>query len=329
MSLKNYFNDIKKIKVIIVGDVMVDSYVIGKIERNSPEAPVPIINVNQRKNRIGGAANVALNIKALGGIPYLCSCIGKDNSGKKFLDLMKKNKLSSESIIVNKERKTTIKERIIVDKKHVVRIDDEITEKISVKMQEKLYQIIKKLIKKSDLLILQDYDKGVLTKDFINQIINFSRNKIKISVDPKCQNFHSYRNIDLFKPNFQEACKGFRLNHKKVSIKKLGLVSKNYLQKNGINCIMITMSKNGILIVNKDNVKHYKTISKKILDVSGAGDTVISVASLFFIMSVPIEFLGRFSNLAGRLVCQRSGVKPINKKELYREANKNDLDKYL
>ena len=146
MSLIKFFDDIRGVNVIIVGDVMLDSYIIGKIERKSPEAPVPIVNVSNKENRIGGAANVALNIKALGGIPHLCSCIGDDDAGNNFMSLMQKNGLSSEGIISSNKRKTTVKERIIVNKKHVLRIDDEMTSTISFNVQKKLIQIIKKLI---------------------------------------------------------------------------------------------------------------------------------------------------------------------------------------
>ena len=329
MSLKNYFNEINGIKVIIVGDVMIDSYVFGGIERDSPEAPVPIVNVNYKEKRIGGAANVALNIKSLGGIPYLCSCVGKDHEGKNFIELLKKKKLSNSSIIIDSKRKTTIKERVIVNNKHILRVDDENTENISKIVQNKLILIIKKLVNECSLLIFQDYNKGILTKDFINQIINFSKNKIKITVDPKYENFNSYKNIDLLKPNLLEACQGLKLDYKKITNNKLGIAAQKHLVKNKIKCIMITMSENGILIIDENNINHYKTFSNKIVDVSGAGDTVISVASICFCMSIPTNFLGYFSNLAGTIVCQTSGVIPINKKKLFKEAIKNDLDKYL
>ena len=230
MSLKRFFNKINGIKVVIVGDVMVDSYTFGKIERNSPEAPVPIVNVENKENRIGGAANVALNIKSLGGMPYLCSCIGKDNYGKIFLDLLEKNKISIDSIIIDPKRKTTVKERVIVKKNHIVRIDNETTNDLSNKFQNILREKIFELSKICDLLIIQDYDKGLLNKDFI-------------------------------------------------------------------------------------------------IDVSGAGDTVIAIASICVFLSTPIPFLCKISNLAGKIVCQSSGVVPINKSILFDKVKENELIK--
>jgi len=245
------------------------------------------------------------------------------------MSLMQKNGLSSEGIISSNKRKTTVKERIIVNKKHVLRIDDEMTSTISFNVQKKLIQIIKKLIDKSQLLIFQDYDKGILNKKFIHEIISFGKNKITITADPKNQNFEFYQNIDLFKPNLLEVCRGFNLNYKRVTIKQLELASKKHLKKKSINCLMITMSKKGILVINKNSTKHFKVFSRKIIDVSGAGDTVISIASICCYMSTSSSFLGHFSNLAGGLVCESSGVVPINKRKLSDEASKNDLYKYL
>ena len=327
MSLDKFFNKINGLKVIIIGDVMLDSYSFGKIERNSPEAPVPIVDVINKENRIGGAANVALNIKSLGGIPYLFSCIGDDHYGKIFLDLLEKKKISTDYIIIDPKRKTTVKERIIVKKNHVLRVDDENTNNLSKILQEKLIEKMIKLSKKCDLLIIQDYEKGLLNKNFINDIIKNLKNKITIAVDPKFKNFKFYNNIDLFKPNLIESCKGFNLNIKTISTKKIGLVAQKYLIKNKIKFIMITMSENGILIVDKKSISHFKIKSKNIVDVSGAGDTVIAIASLCIYLSTSIPFLCNISNLAGKIVCQSSGVVPISKSKLYNEAKENELIK--
>tara|TARA_B100001175_G_scaffold161270_1_gene136682 strand:- start:3382 stop:4371 length:990 start_codon:yes stop_codon:yes gene_type:complete len=327
MSLKRFFNKINGIKVIIVGDVMVDSYTFGKIERNSPEAPVPIVNVENKENRIGGAANVALNIKSLGGIPYLCSCIGKDNYGKIFLELLEKNKISTDSIIIDSKRKTTVKERVIVKKNHIVRIDNETTNDLSYKFQKIVREKIFKLSKKCDLLIIQDYDKGLLNKNFINEIIKKLKNKITITVDPKFKNFKFYDNISLLKPNLIEACKGLNLNIKSIPKNKIGLAAQKYLLKKKIKFIMITMSKNGILIIDKKTISHFKTKSKDIVDVSGAGDTVIAIASICVYLSTSVPFLCNISNLAGKIVCQSSGVVPINKSILLDKVKENELIK--
>jgi len=329
MSLNRFFNRIKRIKVIIVGDVMVDSYTFGTIDRNSPEAPVPIVDVESKENRIGGAANVALNIKSLGGKPYLCSCIGKDDYGKIFLNILKKNSISTDSIIIDPKRKTTVKERIIVKKNHIIRIDDESTNEISKKLREKLREKIFKLSKKCDLLIIQDYDKGLLNKSFINEIIKKLKNKISIAVDPKFKNFNFYNNINLLKPNLIEACNGLGLNIKTSSKKKIGQAAKKYLIKNKIKFIMITMSEDGILIIDKKTISHFKTKSENIVDVSGAGDTAIAIASICIYLATSIPFLCNISNLAGKIVCQSSGVVPINKSKLFNAVKENELIKEI
>ena len=225
------------------------------------------------------------------------------------------------------EEKSTVKERVIVKKNHIVRIDNETTNDLSNKFQNTLREKIFELSKICDLLIIQDYDKGLLNKDFINEIIKKLKNKITITVDPKFKNFKYYNNVNLLKPNLIEACRGFNINIKTISKNKIGLAAQKYLLKNKINFIMITMSKNGILIIDKKKISHFKTKSKNIIDVSGAGDTVIAIASICVFLSTSIPFLCKISNLAGKIVCQSSGVVPINKSILFDKVKENELIK--
>ena len=325
MKINKVFEKIKGKKIIIIGDSMVDSYVLGKINRNSPEAPVPIVDVKQEDTKLGGAANVALNIQSLGMEPILCSVIGDDKDGENFLKLCKKNNLDTTGIIIDYNRKTTNKKRVIVNKKHILRIDNEETNYIEPEIREKFVNNIEKLISNNKIIIFQDYDKGVISKELIEEI-----NKIDhlfIAVDPKKRNFFEYKNVDLFKPNLSEMLNAF--NSKDDSIKNLNTISDELKSKNNIKNLMITLSDNGLLINNDAGFIHNKIENKKIIDVSGAGDTVISLATILFYLKLPEKFIAEMCNLAGGITCMSSGVSAINLKELTENAERNNLDVYL
>ena len=325
MKINKVFEKIKGKKIIIIGDSMVDSYVLGEINRNSPEAPVPIVDVKQEDTKLGGAANVALNIQSLGMEPILCSVIGDDKDGENFLKLCKKNNLDTTGIIIDYNRKTTNKKRVIVNKKHILRIDNEETNYIEPEIREKFVNNIEELISNNKIIIFQDYDKGVISKELIEEI-----NKIDhlfIAVDPKKRNFFEYKNVDLFKPNLSEMLNAF--NSKDDSIKNLNTISDELKSKNNIKNLMITLSDNGLLINNDAGFIHNKIENKKIIDVSGAGDTVISLATILFYLKLPEKFIAEMCNLAGGITCMSSGVSAINLKELTENAERNNLDVYL
>ena len=325
MKINKVFEKIKGKKIIIIGDSMVDSYVLGEINRNSPEAPVPIVDVKQEDTKLGGAANVALNIQSLGMEPILCSVVGDDKDGENFLKLCKKNNLDTTGIIIDYNRKTTNKKRVIVNKKHILRIDNEETNYIEPEIREKFVNNIEKLISNNKIIIFQDYDKGVISKELIEEI-----NKIDhlfIAVDPKKRNFFEFKNVDLFKPNLSEMLNAF--NSKDDSIKNLNTISDELKSKNNIKNLMITLSDNGLLINNDAGFIHNKIENKKIIDVSGAGDTVISLATILFYLKLPEKFIAEMCNLAGGITCMSSGVSAINLKELTENAERNNLDVYL
>ena len=211
-------------KVLIIGDAMIDAYMWGEINRKSPEAPVPVVEVKKHENRLGGAANVALNIQSLGAIPILCSVIGKDFHGKLFSKLMKKASLTTRGILISEDRKTTLKTRIIANKKHQLRVDEEDTNKINV--EQKFLKLVKNIISEVDVLILQDYNKGVLTPTVIKTAINIANsNKIPTIVDPKKENFECYKNCTIFKPNLAEIKAGMNIEFNPDNVYELERVS--------------------------------------------------------------------------------------------------------
>ena len=318
-KIKNYIESFKNKKVLIVGDVMIDSYMWGNVTRISPEAPIPIVSITEKDYRLGGAANVALNIAALGAKPYLCSVVGNDNYAKIFENILTKNNLCRDGILLDNNRITTVKTRIISSQQHILRVDEEIENNINDTTSSKLLDTVKTIIKKHniDIIIFEDYDKGVLHKEIIEKIIDISKeNNILTSVDPKKKNFNFYKNVDLFKPNFKEFSEGLKIDINKNEIEKLKEHAIQYLSSNNISRLMITLSENGIFISNTQEHVHLPAQIRNIADVSGAGDTVISIASLLMTSHADLKEICQISNIAAGIVCGKVGVVPVEAKEI-------------
>ena len=322
-KIKNIFDSFKEKKVLIIGDSMIDDYMWGNINRMSPEAPVPVIDIEKYEMRLGGAANCALNIKSLGAKPILCSVIGNDDKGKKFNSLLKESKLSNEAIISSNYRKTTIKTRVIAEGRHQIRIDNEDKQPINKKIEEKIIEITNNLLKQIDVIILQDYNKGVLTKRIISKIINNSKNNnIPVIVDPKKDNFLEYKNCDIFKPNLTEIKEGMGVIFNEKNQNEL--IDNTSKLRNLISAksVLLTLSSLGLCINSNTGFIYSPTYGGKVVDVSGAGDTVISIASLLYSSKVNFNDIAKISSIAGGIVCQKVGVVPINFNNLLTETLK-------
>lgn len=321
--IRELFRSFNNLNVLIIGDVMVDNYVWGKVTRLSPEAPVPIVTVEKKEKRLGGAANVALNVQALGANPILCSVIGADNEGLAFLELMKKQKLSQKGILKSRQRPTTIKTRIIGNHHQLVRVDEESEEDISPNETQNLLTLINYIIHhdKIDVIIFEDYNKGLITPKLIQKVVEFAKQKnIPICVDPKKKHFHAYKSVTLFKPNLKELKEALKLDADELSIQELQKIVSQYRVKQKINTILVTLAERGMLINTKTDKIHVPAHIRKIADVSGAGDTVISVAALCEAMRCDPFLIVSLANLAGGLVCEEVGVVPINKNRLLEET---------
>ncbi len=325
-EIVDLFKNFNKLNVLVIGDVMIDSYYYGDVNRISPEAPVPIVSVDRKDSRLGGAANVALNIKALGANPILCAVIGNDNAADKFNSLLKNEKLKTEGIVKSEERITTVKTRIIGNKHQVIRVDSEDDTPLSKNENTKLTKAIISLIntEKIDVIIFQDYDKGVITKGLIKEIVTLcNTKKIPTAIDPKKRNFTNYQNATLFKPNLKELKEGLNIDIDPSKSKDVEeAINKLYTaQNNKIN--FITLSEHGVFIKDENSKKKIPAHIRSIADVSGAGDTVISVAALCLALNQPITMIAEIANLAGGLVCESVGVVPIDKDQLLSEAIAN------
>ena len=322
MDLKTLFQGFNNKKVLIVGDAMIDAYMWGEINRMSPEAPVPVVEVKKRENRLGGAANVALNLKALGATPILCSVVGTGNRGILFKELMKESNLSTGGILANNKRKTTIKTRVIAENKHQLRIDEEETHPII--QAKEFLKLTESLMTDIDVIILQDYNKGVLTPEVIESVISIANEKgIPTIVDPKKQNFNSYKNCTIFKPNLAEIKAGMNIEFDADNLAEIESASAELREKLNANGILLTLSERGICINSEEKFTHTPVFKSNIIDVSGAGDTVVSVASLCLASKMDYTQLSILSTLAGGIVCEEVGVVPINKYKLLTEAKKH------
>jgi D-glycero-beta-D-manno-heptose-7-phosphate kinase len=322
-ELNRIFEEFNHLNILIIGDVMIDSYLWGKVERISPEAPVPIISRTTIENRLGGAANVALNIKSLGANPILCSVIGDDEKAPVFLDLMDKSQMIRDGIMLHHSRMTTIKTRVISDNHHLLRIDEETTKSINAEIELGFVKIIREIIsnKKIDAIIFQDYDKGVITPGIIESVVGISKEfNIPTLVDPKKRNFLNFKGVTLFKPNFKELVEGLKLDIKKGDIEALHQASLRLQTEQDIKMVMTTLSELGVYISNNNHYHQIPAVIRDIADVSGAGDTVISTASLCLATDLKPEEIAWISNIAGGLVCEKVGVVPIEKKILFEEC---------
>jgi rfaE bifunctional protein kinase chain/domain len=323
MNLTKYFHDFKSKRILIVGDAIIDTYLWGEIHRMSPEAPVPVVDVavNQNDSRLGGAANVALNLKELGAESILCTVIGNDNRGIIFEQLMQEQGLSLEGMLISNGRKTTTKTRVIADNKHQLRIDEEDT--YPIKVENQFYNLIEKLTHNIDAIILQDYNKGVLTETIIEKIISLANSKnIPTVVDPKKQNFLSYKQCTLFKPNLKEINEGLNTNPDINNFSEIEETTSKLRNIISAKAILLTLSNKGIFLNTRSGSKIKESTTSNVIDVSGAGDTVVSVAAMCLACNIDFEELAILSNIAGGIVCEKVGVVPITNKELLDRAKK-------
>ena len=318
----NLINQFENIPVLVIGDVMIDAYLFGNVERISPEAPVPIVAVNKKENRLGGAANVALNLVALGAKPILCSVIGNDLEGNNLLNLLNENNIDASGIVKSNDRITTTKTRVISQNHQMIRIDNEDAANLNHAQTSLLIDKIKELLPRAKIVIFEDYDKGVITEKLIDEITK-AANELGIPtvVDPKKRNFSFYKNVTLFKPNLKELREGTKHDFSLQNKEEFEQICNNLIAKMNIKYLFVTLSENGVMITNGTDYTYIPAHIRKIADVSGAGDTVISVASLCLALNIPINQVATISNLAGGLVCEEVGVIPINRIKLAEELN--------
>jgi rfaE bifunctional protein kinase chain/domain len=303
-------------RIAVVGDLMLDRYFWGSVSRISPEAPVPVIDLETEQDRLGGAANVAQNIKSLGGEPLLVGVVGADNSGNQLFNLIKESGFSPDGIVIDGSRPSTVKTRVIAHNQHVVRIDRESRNDVSHIIQDKILSVLRRNIDSLDGIILEDYNKGVIVKTLIKQIITLGNECGKtITVDPKFKNFFDYGNVTLFKPNRKEAeeAMGVKLD----SPEDIASTGRALLDRLCAKGVLLTLGAQGMSLFESDgSVSNLPTMARTVADVSGAGDTVISTLTMALAAGATLKEAATLANFAGGIVCGYVGIVPIDKKEL-------------
>jgi D-glycero-beta-D-manno-heptose-7-phosphate kinase len=325
MMIQQLFSEFEKIRIAVIGDVMLDTYWWGNVSRISPEAPVPIVALQKNELRLGGAANVALNLVALHAQTTLISVIGDDDEGKKLIELLSKQKINSNYIINSSDRITTNKTRIISRNQQMMRLDAEVSTDIDEKTENLLLDNIRKYIDTENphVIIFQDYNKGVLTQKIIEQTIAWCKEKnIITTVDPKRKNFFSYKNVDIFKPNLIEVKEGLNMLFDDVTLDLLQDVHQQLHQKLHNKISFITLSEKGVFYKDDKTSNIIPTHVRNIADVSGAGDTVIAVASMVYAITKNMQLTSEVANIAGGLVCEEVGTAAINKEKLFAECER-------
>lgn len=323
MDFQQLFNDFANIKVAVIGDVMLDTYWWGKVDRISPEAPVPVVAVTKRDQRIGGAGNVALNLVSLGAHVNVLTVLGKDDDGEQLTTLFNQNNIGAKYIVTSTDRITTNKIRIISRNQHMMRLDAEMQTDITQNDEEKLLYAFEQYIaaESPDIVILEDYNKGVLTQTVVTKIIALCKqHHILTAVDPKRKNFFSYVGVDIFKPNLKEAVEGLNILTDVVNLSLLKDIHLLLQEKLKHKISFITLSEKGVFYNDNNSSSLIPTHIRSIADVSGAGDTVIAVASLVYAATKNVKLMAEVANIAGGLVCEEVGTVAINKESLLKEC---------
>jgi D-beta-D-heptose 7-phosphate kinase/D-beta-D-heptose 1-phosphate adenosyltransferase len=327
MSFDSLINSFKGKKILIVGDLILDRFIYGKVNRISPEAPVPVVEVTGESFLLGGAANVANNVLALGGIPSLAGIIGHDRAGEVLIELIKGKNINTEGIVVD-SRHTTVKTRIIAHNQQVVRFDKEERKRLEGKNLLNLKKYIADAIKGHDAIIISDYKKGVITASLIKDIVkNAKKNDVFVAVDPKVGHFHLYKEVSLVTPNIAEASHGagIEIKDEKSLLKAGKILMKRLLCK----AVLITRSEEGMSLFEKDRsaykIVHIPTVAKKVYDVTGAGDTVIATITLAHAAGASLKEAAIIANHAAGIVVGELGTAVVGPERLMRSLRQSEV----
>ena len=324
--MENYdrlFESFTKLKVGVIGDVMLDTYMWGRVDRISPEAPVPVVSLEKKEYRIGGAGNVALNCHSLGSQVFILSVTGDDSDGLLLHELLDENMIDTSYFVKSSSRITTNKTRIISRNQQMMRLDSEVTADLGKKDENALLQQVHSFIQKHDpdVMIFEDYNKGILTEKVIHEVITIcSEAGVITVVDPKRKNFFTYQHADIFKPNLTEVRQGLNLLFEELNdslLRRIHLELKNILEH---KISFITLSDKGVFYQQDGRASIIPSHLRNIADVSGAGDTVVAVAALVYVVTKDVHLMAEVANIAGGLVCEEVGTVAIDKGKLQNEC---------
>jgi len=317
------FNDFNSLKIGVIGDVMLDTYIWGKVDRISPEAPVPIVSLHHKEQRIGGAGNVALNCSSLGAKVFMLGVIGDDDEAVQLEQLLKESLIDTTGLIKSTKRTTTNKTRIISRNQQMLRFDAEMTNDLNMDEETMLLKQLSNFIEHEDpnILIFEDYNKGILTEKIIEEAIALCRaSGVITAADPKRRNFFNYKNVDIFKPNMKEVQEGLNLLFEINDIYQLRNIHEQLQKQLQHKVSLITLSEKGIFYQQLGNAAIIPSHLRNVADVSGAGDTVIAVAAMVYAATKNAHLMAEIANIAGGLVCEQVGTAAVDREKLLREC---------
>jgi len=303
-------------RIAVLGDFMLDRYLWGSVTRISPEAPVPVVEIDSETEHLGGAANVANNIAGLGALPLPIGVIGKDSSGERLLELINNAGFSQDGLFIDNGRPTTIKTRVIAHDQHVVRTDRESRRDLASEMQDQLLHHLEKILPQLDAILIEDYNKGVIAQPFLSHVIELAQSRrCPITVDPKFNHFFEYRGVTVFKPNRKETEEV--LGMKFTSTGDIERAGEILLQRLQCENVLITLGERGMALFRKDGSRHLiPTQARRVHDVSGAGDTVIATLTVALASGADILEAATLANYAAGVVVGEVGAVPIDKQKL-------------
>lgn len=322
-DFKQLFSDFSSLRVGIIGDVMLDTYMWGRVDRISPEAPVPVVSLQNKEYRIGGAGNVALNCRSLDAKATLLTVTGEDADAKVLKGLFEQNGIDTSYMLSSASRITTNKMRIISRSQQMMRLDAEITRDLDPEEETRFLQQVKSYLdnEQPEVIILEDYNKGVLTDKVIRQVIAWCKEmQIIVAVDPKRRNFFSYNGVDIFKPNLKEVKEALNITAEGASESTMQSIHGELSRQLQHQISFITLSERGVFYQQGNEGHIIPSHIRNIADVSGAGDTVIAVASLVYAATKDVKLMAEMANIAGGLVCEEVGTAAINKEKLLQEC---------
>jgi rfaE bifunctional protein kinase chain/domain len=322
-DFKKLFESFSSLKVGVIGDVMLDTYMWGKVDRISPEAPVPVVSLHKKEYRIGGAGNVALNCQSLGAQVSILSVTGNDTEGLILEELFENSNIDSSYLVKSSNRITTNKTRVISRNQQMMRLDAEVIHDLDTKEEADLLKIIKNYISSvdPDVIIFEDYNKGVLTEKIIQETIALCKQAgVITAVDPKRKNFFTFKQADIFKPNLKEVKEGLNLLTDEISQQSLQKIHTELQQLLHHTISFITLSEKGVFYQDTKEAKLIPSHIRNVADVSGAGDTVIAVASMVYAKTKNARLMAEIANIAGGLVCEEVGTMAISKEKLLHEC---------
>ncbi len=330
VDYKELFKSFSSVKIGVIGDVMLDTYWWGNVERISPEAPVPVVTVNRKEYRIGGAGNVALNLASLGTPVSVFSVIGNDDDGQVLTGLLNENNIDTAYLLKSGKRITTNKMRVISRNQQMMRLDSETLLQLDHEQEQQLIAQLEKFIKDESpaAIIFEDYNKGVLTENIIHSITEVcKKNAVITAVDPKRKHFFEYRGVDIFKPNLKEAREALNLLIEDVNENALALIHQKLFNELNHRISFITLSEKGVFYEDGKESRVVPSHIRNVADVSGAGDTVIAVATLIYALTRNTRMMAEIANLAGGLVCESVGTVAIDKSKLLKECQRLLVEK--